>query len=424
MRNIFKTLIARILAWQVRRLRKRHTFKLVTIAGSIGKTSTKFATANLLSQKYRVRFQEGNYNVDVTVPLVFFGLPLPALTNPVAWLTTLLKIERQIRHPYPYDVVVIELSTDGPGQLEKFGSFIHADIGVLTAIAPEHMEFFTDLDAVAREELAIAGMSEILLINKDLCDARFMPTRDRMLTYGQQDASYQLQDAVLEAGGYSFSIVKHGQPMLRATHPSISIAQLYSLTSAVAVGDNLGMSTEEIILGLQRVTSVPGRMQVLQGANGATLVDDTYNASPEATKAALEALYAMPAGQRIALLGNMNELGNSSAAAHTEIGAACSPEKLQQVVTLGPDANQYLAAAAEAAGCAVQRCDSPYQAGEYIKSIIKPGAVVLLKGSQNRVFAEEAIKPLLANPADQQRLVRQSAYWLEVKRKQFKDMPS
>jgi UDP-N-acetylmuramoyl-tripeptide--D-alanyl-D-alanine ligase len=130
-------------------------------------------------------------------------------------------------------------------------------------------------------------------------------------------------------------------------------------------------------------------------------------------------LYQFEVPQRIAVLGMMNEMGDYSPEAHRQVGAYCDPSKLEVVVTVGADANEYLAAVAEARGCQVERCASPYEAGTYVKSLLKPGAVLLFKGSQNRGFIEEAIKSVLANPTDADHLVRQSDYWMSRKRVQF-----
>src|SRR5690606_8740660 len=102
----------------------------------------------------RVQFQEGNYNDRVTVPLVVFGQSMPGLLNPIAWIRIWQKNNRMIRRGYPYDVVVVEIGTDSPGQIAAF-SYLKPEIAVITAIAPEHMEQFGSLDAVAREELSI-----------------------------------------------------------------------------------------------------------------------------------------------------------------------------------------------------------------------------------------------------------------------------
>ena len=123
--------------------------------------------------------------------------------------------------------------------------------------------------------------------------------------------------------------------------------------------------------------------------------------------------------QRIAVLGSMNELGEVSASAHEQIGSLCKNEKLDWVVTIGTEAQKYLAPAAKKQGCQVKSFVSPYDAGGFVRSIAKPGAVVLFKGSQNGVFAEEAVKELLHATADESKLVRQTPYWLDVKSKQF-----
>jgi len=161
-------------------------------------------------------------------------------------------------------------------------------------------------------------------------------------------------------------------------------------------------------------------MQILRGVENSIIIDDTYNASPVAVKAALDVLYGTTAPQRIAILGSMNELGGYSRQAHEEVGEYCDPKKLDLVITIGKDAEKHLAPAAKKRGCTVESVMSPYEAGERARNALKSSAVVLAKGSQNGVFAEEALKSLLSDPNDEGRLVRQSKYWLGVKSKQFK----
>jgi UDP-N-acetylmuramoyl-tripeptide--D-alanyl-D-alanine ligase len=158
-------------------------------------------------------------------------------------------------------------------------------------------------------------------------------------------------------------------------------------------------------------------MQVLTGIHHSTILDETYNAGPAAMMGALETLYAIQAPQKIALLGNMNELGKYTQEAHEEVGAYCDPAQLDIVLTLGQDANDFLAVAAETKGCKVKRCTTPYEAGEYLREAIKEGGIILVKGSQNNVYAEEAVKMLLANPEDSKLLVRQSTHWQKVKQR-------
>ena len=421
MKAVARRVVIIILASQVRRLRKKNTFTTIGVVGSIGKTSTKLAIAQILSETKRVRYQLGNYNDLVSVPLIFFDHNMPSLTNPLAWAVLFIKNELQLLKKYPYDVVVVEIGTDGPGQIAAFKQYLHLDIAVVTAIAPEHMEYFADLAAVAKEELSVATYADELIINTDLVAAEYIENTN-FTSYALLDtaADYSAEVKVVSAKGMEAAINKKGTAMFSASVPFISEVQLYSLTAATAVADKLGIEQEAIVRSVSNLQPVPGRLQILPGIQDTTIIDDSYNASPEAVASILTTLYKMQAPQKIALLGNMNELGSFSPEAHTQIGLLCDPKQLEHVVTLGPDANQFLAPAAREKGCQVTECTTPYEAGELIATLIKPGAVILVKGSQNKVFAEEAIKPLLANESDESRLVRQSKSWLDKKAANFK----
>jgi hypothetical protein len=172
-----RAFVCSIMEWQVRQLRARHHFKVVAVAGSVGKTSTKLAIADLLGQTLRVRHQTGNYNDRVTVPLVFFGLNEPSLYNPLAWIKAFGTSQSEISLPYPYDVVVVELGTDGPGQMADF-AYLKPDITVVTSVAPEHMEYFGDLDRVAAEELTVFGYSKRVLVNGDDIAGEYLAGRE------------------------------------------------------------------------------------------------------------------------------------------------------------------------------------------------------------------------------------------------------
>jgi UDP-N-acetylmuramoyl-tripeptide--D-alanyl-D-alanine ligase len=400
MKRIAKKLVAAILGYQVRRLIKKNDLKIIGVVGSIGKTSTKLAIVSVLQSGFRVRFQDGNYNDIVTVPLIFFGEQTPSLFNPFAWLAIFSRNQKQLRGNYPYDVVVVELGSDQPGLIEEFKNYLNLEIGVITAITQEHMANFVDMDAVAKEELAISQMSSLILANADLAEAKYLKEIPELLTY-----------AINKSADFS--------PKNLDIDTKLSEPELYSRLAAAAVAQKLGMQPDDIKRGLASIKPVPGRMQKLAGIKGSTIIDDSYNSSPAAVKLALDSLYKTKALQKIAVLGNMNELGEYSKAAHEEIGKYCEPKKLDLVLTIGPDANKYLAEAAEANGCKVQTFDSPYTIGDYLKSVVNKDAIILVKGSQNGVFAEEAIKSILANPQDTSKLVRQTPVWLSQKEKLF-----
>lgn len=421
MKHFLKGVVVSILARQVRLLRKKHHFKIVGVVGGIGKTSTKLAIAELLGKTLRVRSQEGNYNDIVSVPLIFFGHSMPSLVNPFAWIKIFMDNAGQIRGEYPFDVIVVELGTDRPGHIAAFSKYLKLDYAVVTAIVPEHMEYFNDMQTVANEELSVAGYSKRLIYNADLLAEDYRRPLQGAISYGnKQPADYSLANTVHSAEWFECDIRHNGEVFLHFKHEVVSEVQLYSALAAVIVGNELGLKRAQILDGITAIKPVSGRLRRLRGINRSLIIDDTYNAIPEAVKAGLKMLYTLKAPQKIVILGSMNQLGAMSAQAHKEIGELCDPTRLNLVITIGPDANEYIAPAASAKGCVVKSFNTPYEAGEYLQSKIEPGTIIFAKGSQDKVFAEEAIKPLLADPKDASKLVRQSAYWLKRKQESFK----
>lgn len=427
MKRFLKGIVITILARQIRLLRKKHPIKIIGVVGGVGKTSTKLAIGQVLGKSLRVRyeelrpgFQESNYNEIVSVPMVFFGRRVPSLMNPIAWFKLFMDNAQQIAGEYPYDIVVVELGTNRPGQIAAFQKYLQLDYAIVTAIVPEHMEYFSDMSAVANEELSVVKYSEKLIYNADLIDKDFRQLLMNSISYGSdQPADYRLANVSQSATGFECDIQHDGKKILHFNHEVLSETQLYSVLAAVTIGNELGLTQAQIMDGIAAITPVSGRLRRLRGINNSLIIDDTYNALPDAVKAGLNVVYGLDAPQKIAILGNMNELGTISPQAHTDIGEYCDPAQLDLVVTIGPDANKYLAPAAIAKGCTVKNFDTPYEAGEYVKSRVKSGALIYAKGSQNKVYAEEAIKLLLADPADTSKLVRQSEYWLQRKEKSF-----
>jgi UDP-N-acetylmuramoyl-tripeptide--D-alanyl-D-alanine ligase len=431
MKATLRRLIARLFEYQVRRLIQRHHLQVVAVGGSVGKTSTKLAIATVLKQKYRTLVHEGNYNTEIGLPLSVFELRVPgSILNPFAWAARLVQSELRLRR-YPYEVLVLELGTDHPGEIPGYLRYLAPTLGVMTAVTPEHMEGFPGgLDQVAAEELALAAASRTFLANHDDIPA---PYRERYIDHHRdhhyyglgQEAEYGVQVKATDPLKGTTVVITHGRHHLAATLAVYGAHSAKAALAAYAAGDLLGLTADQIEAGLAAVHPVSGRMNPLPGINGSTIIDDTYNSSPEAVVAGLAALAAAPVkGRRLALMGSMNELGPDSPRYHEEAGAACTGVDL--LVTVGEQANRYLGPAAIRAGLAADRChaaESPYAAGEYLRHLLQPGDVLLAKGSQNGVFAEEALKPLLANRADQAKLVRQSPAWLRTKAKQFPDAP-
>ena len=168
---MFKKVIQRKLEKYVRKYFETHPdIKLITVAGSVGKTSTKLAIATLLSQKYRVRLHEGNHNTHLSAPLAILGINFPG--NPRnfwQWHKVFSAARKRIKSPSSQEpqIIIQELGTDHPGDIERFSKYLAPNIAVITSVSPEHMEFFGSIDAVAQEELGAASFAEIAILNQD-----------------------------------------------------------------------------------------------------------------------------------------------------------------------------------------------------------------------------------------------------------------
>ena len=421
-----KNIVLLLIELQVKRFLKRHKPKVIVVAGSVGKTSTKLAIATVLSQRFKVLVQEGNYNTEVGVPLTIFDLPLPPLARlkkPTEWIKQLWYMELKIHRPFAFDAVVLELGTDKPGDIARFRKYLRPDVAIVTAVTPEHMEFFKTIDAVAQEELEVTNFSELALINRDDIDETFAHyvNNSNIDTYGTSGvAEYHYLVEDFEPGkGFTGKFVS---PEFGELPVQLQLVGEHNVKAAVAagvVGVKMGLSKSELTAGLSAIRPVKGRMNLLKGLLDSTIIDDSYNSSPAAAVAALQTLYLMPNKQKIAVLGSMNELGEFSQKAHEQVGSMCDPTLLDWVVTIGDEAAKFLGPAAAQRGCQVRNFRSPYEAGAFVHSILHPQAAILVKGSQNGVFAEEAIKMLLHSTNEEDQLVRQGADWLERKRAMF-----
>lgn len=421
-----KAILLLLVELQTRRFLRRHKPTVIAVAGSVGKTSTKLAIATVLSSRYTVLAQEGNYNADISVPMTVFDLPMPSaaqLRNPFVWLLQLWYMELKIHRPFAFDTIVLELGTDHPGDIAHFRRYLRPTIGVVTAVAPEHMEFFKTIDAVAEEELAVANFSELALINRDDIDetfARFVTnsTIDTYGTSGVAEYRYVVEDFEVGKGFRGkFISPEFGEQSVQLN--VVGEHNIKAVVAAGAVGIKRGLQPKELLAGLSSVKPAKGRMNLLRGLLDSVIIDDTYNSSPSAAAAALQTLYLFPNKQKIAILGSMNELGDFSLQAHEQIGSLCDPTLLDWVITIGADAEKYLAPAAAKKGCQVRSFASPYDAGAFAHSVLHPHAAILAKGSQNGVFAEEAIKLLLHETEEESSLVRQGADWLAKKEAMF-----
>ncbi|AHB42779.1 UDP-N-acetylmuramoyl-tripeptide-D-alanyl-D-alanine ligase [Candidatus Saccharibacteria bacterium RAAC3_TM7_1] len=423
---MFKRFVQKKLESYVRAYFKAHPeVRLIAVGGSVGKTSTKTAIATVLAKSLRVRMEDSNHNTHLSAPLGILGITYPENVHGViAWLQVFRAAKKRIHQPSDVDVIVQELGTDHPGEIAHFGTYLKPFLGVVTAVTPEHMEFLGSIETVAQEELTLANFSQAALINRDDIDGRFSQylTNPEVNTYGTTgSAEYRIEvkDFDINHGYEAYFYAPDLKEGVVANVRVLGEHSLRPVAAAVAVALKLGMDIRVVAEAVEDIVAVNGRMNVLRGVQDSILIDDTYNSSPASASAALQTLYNLQAPQRIAILGDMNELGSSSQTEHETLGTLCDPSLLAWVVTIGPESEKYLAPAARARGCQVKSFRSALQAGGFVNGVVESGAVVLAKGSQNNVYAEEALKILLHETSDDHQLVRQGAQWQQTKEKFF-----
>lgn len=418
-----RSYLIRRLEDRVRRLLTARRPIVVAVTGSVGKTSAKAAIAEVLQAKYRVMVSQSSYNSEIGLPLGFFGMEVPSpLYNLWGWSRLFARMDRMIKD-YPYDIAVVEMGADRPGDIKHFLTYVTPDIGVLTAVGPTHLELFGTVEKVFAEKWQLADAAKFVIYNAD--DARLRAgasklPHTRALGYGLTAGGVRADSVARSKEGLSAMFSLAGKKSLVAV-PVVAQTSLYSLLAASAVGLHLGLTRTQILAVLKQAKPLKGRMNPIPGRKNSLILDDSYNSSPAAAEAALQTLAEYAPRRRIAVLGSMNELGGYSAEGHRRVGKAAA-SSCDLLITIGQEAKKHLAkaAASRLKSGQVHSFTDPYAAGDFLAQNLEQGDVILVKGSQNGVFAEEAIKPLMQRPQIAPTLlVRQSPDWLSRKKKAF-----
>lgn len=398
---------------------KRHRPKVIGITGSVGKTSTKDAVSMLLGQFYDARQSPKSFNSELGLPLTVLGLK-NKWHSPVGWLMNIIQGAWLIisRGKYP-ELLVLEMGVDRPGDFDKTLSWIKPDTAVVTAIGdvPVHVEFFQGPEGVAREKgklVAALKSSGTAILNAD--DERVMKlagrTSAKVITYGMRDGAmvrgsgYRMLVRAGNPYGMTFKLDHDGKTMPVKVEGTIGEQNMYSLLAAAAVGVSHNLNLIEIGEGLSRYKGPPGRLSLIPGANKSLIIDDSYNASPLAVSAALKMLFEIKAPRKIAVLGDMLELGKYTADEHRKVGIMAA-KAADIVIAIGMRAKYIETNDIKAYHWFVNSTE----AAKYTASIIREGDVVLVKGSQG-VRCEKVVEAIMRNPRDaKDLLVRQESYW-------------
>lgn len=414
--------ILRLMAWTVL---LRHKPMIVGITGSVGKTSAKTAIFSVLSAKFDVRENQKNYNNEIGIPLTVIGVESGG-KNIFKWLLVFVKwIATLIIPKYP-EILVLELGVDRPGDMSYFMSFIKPTVGVVTNISSSHIEYFGSVENIAKEKGVL--IESILpegfaLLNGDDENALAMRrnTKAKVITFGKNESNkigasgiiFNYQDKVPQ--GISFKLNFDGKNIpIRLTN-ILAAHQVYAALAAVGVGTIFKMNLVEIASALATLKSPTGRMNLLRGVNGSYLIDDTYNASPVSTVAALDVLCELESNRKIAILGDMLELGNQSKNGHKEVVQKVFDAKIDLFIAVGSRMEQAMKEliAFGYPSEKIMQFDDTIQAAEKMDRLFGEGDYILIKGSQG-MRMEKIVEKLLDNPREARNvLCRQSKEWLK-----------
>lgn len=353
--------------------RKRFDIPIVAIAGAAGKTSTKELSAHVLGIARTVLKTEANYNNKVGTPLTILGLT------------------------HNHDCAVIEIGTNEPGEIEYLSALVQPTHGLITNIGKEHLEKLIDLDGVEREETALfdylndkGGLALVNVDDERL--AKYATSNGRTISFGIHKQADVFPTISFNAELRPAVSVVHGTMTFRAQLQTIGMAAAYNAVAAIAVAWALGLTADEIRLGLksyQPPDSHGYARMVMMLVGGLRILNDTYNANPESVVMALQTLERIDTPKRIAVLGDMRELGAAAAGEHLTVLTKAA-EICSTVIVLG---NDFSTAADSLSNSRIVVCTSHEQCAQMVIQHTTANDTVLVKGS--RSMAMENVITLL-----------------------------
>ena len=430
MKDILKKIIVTIITWQARFVLKRYKPKIIAITGSVGKTSTKDAIFTVLSKFKKVRKSEKSFNSEIGLPLTILGCP-NGWNSPISWFENIVKGFYLIlfKQPYP-EYLVLEVGVGKPGDIKKnVAPWLAPDIVVITRFPekPVHVEFFGSSEKIIEEKSALAYALKkdgLLILNHD--DKKVYALHGKVnrktISYGiEEDATYHaayptyqsvVENDITIPKGISFKLVHNGNTYPVLLRHVMGMHYVGSALAALAVAGETGCDMLESINIINEYVTPQGRLCLIEGINNSLLIDDTYNSSPVAMEAAIEVLKEIKGKRKIAVIGDMLELGKFTEQEHRLVG-----EKLigvaDVIVSVGLRAKSTADEAIDKGFSKnnLHRFDTSIIASNFLKDFIKKGDIVLIKGSQG-IRLERATEALMAHPELKDKLLcRQEKEW-------------
>ena len=413
----------------------RYRPKVVAITGSVGKTSTKDAVYAVIASSHYVRKSEKSYNSEIGLPLTILGCP-NGWNNPLTWLLNILRGLWLFIWPHKYPKwLVLEVGVGKPGDMHYTASWLKTDVIMITAIGetPAHIEFFDSHKHLVEEKSGLIKTLKkdgLLILNNDdeVVSEMRSKTKSRVITFGLKEGAdiRGSSDSILydDEGmpeGLTFKIDETGKSLPVFIKGVFGRNHIYASLAALTLSSGLKFNMLTAINALKNYSVPPGRMRLLKGINGSLIIDDTYNSSPFACESALKTLAEIKsANRRIAVLGDMLELGHHTEEAHRNIGKIVR-ENLNNdgdiLVVVGLRAKKIKEGALEAEMDDENIFEflNSREAGEFLKTFVQKNDFILIKGSQG-MRMEHAVEAILEDKKNKSELlVRQDKEWLKKK---------
>lgn len=426
LKQILKNTVVAILELESKLVLRKYHPQIIAVTGSVGKTSTKDAIFAVVGEKLVARKSVKSFNSEIGLPLTILGCK-NGWSNPFIWAKNIIKgLALIISYVHYPKWLVLEIGASKPGDIVRATKLITPDIVVVTRFSdvPVHVEFFKTPEELFEEKTNLVKAlrnTGVLIVNAD--DERVLALRDKTkaksLTYGLSEGAMfcatNIQVAY-ENGvpvGTTFKLEYDGNVFPVTMKGVLGVQPVYSALAAIATGAYLKLNIIEILEKLSLHISPPGRMRLIPGLKGTTIIDDTYNASPVAAEAAVEALRSIKTkGRRIAVLGDMLELGKYTIDEHKKLGEQAA-SFADMIIAVGPRAKYIIEGALDndMSEKNLLEFDESREAGKYLEGILKDGDVILVKGSQG-VRMERVVEEVMGEPERASELiVRQDPDW-------------
>lgn len=419
MKAIFRKLVLFLLKRMAKKRMRKFKGKVIAVTGSVGKTSTKDAIFTVLNTQLRVKKSGKSMNTDFGMLLTILDIE-SGFSSVAKWSWLLMKAFYNSRFRDHSEVLLLEMGVDKPGDMDFLLSVVKPDIAVMTSIAPVHLAEgqFTNLQDIFAEKRKLVdklkedGVAVLNVDNPFLANLAKSRGKKGTVAFGKDKEAKAYASSIKQTvEGLEF--IFHYKEKKYEVHANVlGEYQIYVLMPALICADLMSMSMTDAILAMESYVLPPGRMTIIPGKEGSTILDSSYNSSPEALKEALKVLGVVGEGRRrVAVIGNMNELGDESAILHEMIGEVV-PKYADVLLTVGGDAKLLAAKAKEKGLEDVHTFRSAPEAAEYFADKVERDDVILVKGSQNRVRLERFVKELMENPDNaKELLVRQERIW-------------